>query len=115
MTGNKRYTTDDVWEMTIKQICDLLNEKEERIIELEKENVKLRNDVSEKHIFEKHWENYTDHEGYIGETNQDIRFSQNTEEDKIFEERTRKALERVEKSDSEPLSSKEFLEELKNW
>lgn len=129
MTGNKRYEywedSDTAYDTKIrygqyfriidkKDMVCLLNEKEERIIELEKENVKLRNDVFEKHIFEKHWENYTDHEGYTGETTDDIRFS--TEEDKIFEERTRKALERVEKSDRKPLSSKDvFLDELKNW
>ena len=126
MTGNKRYAYNpyELWIIdnkgdkeyySIEEVAGLLNEKEERIIELEKEIVQIRNDFFEKQILEEHWRRYdTNINGYTGETTDDIRFS--TEEDKIFEERTRKALERVEKSDRKPLSSKDvFLDELKNW
>ena len=126
MSGNKRYTYNpyELWIIdnkgdkeydSIEEVAGLLNEKEERIIELEKEIVQIRNDFFEKQILEEHWRRYDrNSNGYTGETTDDIRFS--TEEDKIFEERTRKALERVEKSDRKHLSSKDvFLDELKNW
>ena len=125
MSGNKRYTYNpyELWIIdnkgdkeyySIEEVAGLLNEKEERIIELEKEIVQIRNDFFEKQILEEHWRRYgRNSNGYTGETTDDIRFS--TEEDKIFEERTRKALERVEKSDRKPLSPNVFLDELKNW
>ena len=93
MTENKRYTTDngsneDVclvdnvtgkeFESDFDEIVDLLNEKDERIRELEKEVLDLRAEVgrlnSKKEIEKPHWLKYESSKGYTRQVNQDIRF-----------------------------------------
>lgn len=63
---------------SVKPVCDLLNEKEERIKELEKEVLDLRAEVgrlnSKKQVEKPHWLKYKSSKGYTKKVNQDIRF-----------------------------------------
>lgn len=94
---------DDVFVDSIDKVVALLNEKDERIKQLEQMNANL----VKKYVidFETKYPDYEPSEGYTSTVEQDIR----------FEERTREALERVEKANKKGMPVDKFLQELEKW
>ena len=93
------------WKITdrLNMYEDALDERNERIKQLEQMNANL----VKKYVidFETKYPDYEPSEGYTSTVEQDIR----------FEERTRRALERVEKANKKGMPVDKFLQELEKW
>lgn len=93
------------WKITdrLNMYEDILDERNERIKQLEQMNANL----VKKYVidFETKYPDYELSEGYTSTVEQDIR----------FEERTRKALERVERANKKGVTVDKFLQELDKW
>jgi hypothetical protein len=99
---NKQEMMIESQEKQLQKQYRVIKEQDQRIKELEKENILLKNQKTS--IFDdKYCEYYS--KGYTGETIEDIR----------FRERTEQALQRVEKSDNKGKSVDEFIKELEKW
>lgn len=92
---------DDISVDSIDKVVALLNEKDERIKQLEQMNANL----IKKYVIEEKYPDYEPSEGYTATVEQDIR----------FEERTREALERVERANKKGMTVDKFLQELDKW
>ena len=93
------------WKITdrLNMYEDILDERNERIKQLEQMNANL----VKKYVidFETKYPDYEPSEGYTSTVERDIR----------FEERTREALERVERANKKGMTVDKFLQELEKW